>query len=975
MAGCMAGLSAAVDAAPKASKTVALSQRNSYRFFFHSKLMLTYATPKGGGEIAIQDAAGNTIWVTTQSRFQDFYADLLPQELQRLFGQPVHLYETGDYQESLNLLNQLIKLFPNSPYINHLTGLNYLAISDRERASNYFQQSLKYYPDDPESGSELGILHFQAGEYLTAISYFRNALGSVNQLMGLYDNKNADIPDNFKDGQGFAEFKNLLRDKQQLAEQNLILAYARQADTLYEVGQQQDALRLLESAMKLLPNRPGLMETYRIYAVYPPLPEALERRKDNDLEVWTEEIQRYLSAGKEASALSLIVHLLSIYPNDAKLAEMSGEIVLKRSAALQGSDQIAFLLKSLADQPKQTQIAEALAKALHATLATTTKRWGLEELLEMGEKFAKLAPSDASKGVLGAIYLQYAKRLIADEELTDAKLALEKGASLDPKNRELAEMQSQVLISLAKQYRERGDIVASIDSYKQAIRTGQAGLWIRVVLLSLTLRQFIVDNYQLGILLLIAVVIALMLSKRFFVRLAERQAARRFRREGWQAYQRQHWDIAVDLLSRYIKIAKSTVQFPIYQALAESYRKIHDNESALLIYKKISYLFPQSNCYMDEAKIYVQQRKITLMLAAIKRSSNLQADAKTLIDYCFNLIQKGKDEKELQEIVGSLYLLVNDLERAKYIFTQVVAHYGEQDLRFAYKQLMEISKKEKDVAGLRKILSRYEKHYPDDAGVLLELGYFYESTGEIDKAVGYFQRANVMNYSEVLEQKIKTIQLKKVEQKLREEIQKLGQSPATPTSKLRLAALKFQAGDYSGCINDLNALISEGHGVNEALRLLGLAYYAVEEYVKAAECLEKFLSASQEQASEIGKEARYRLGSAYLKQNLLELAVQEFQRLHSIDPNYRDVREKMHISITSCPYCSRKISSNDVFCPHCNSRVRQSAPEPEAMVGGAVPFVDLNGGDESPLEIADLNSPIEAVATGPTSNDDTDEKN
>jgi tetratricopeptide (TPR) repeat protein len=333
-----------------------------------------------------------------------------------------------------------------------------------------------------------------------------------------------------------------------------------------------------------------------------------------------------------------------------------------------------------------------------------------------------------------------------------------------------------------------------------------------------------------------------------------------------------------------------------------------------------------------------------------------------LIDYCFNLIQKGQDEKDLQEIIGALYLQINDIERAKYIFTQVITHYSEQDIRFSYRQLLEIAKREKDAAAVRKILQRYERQFPDDFGVLLELGYYFEAFGEIDKALDFFKRANQLSYSEIIAEKITRIQNKKMESKLQEEMQKIAAAPTTPANRLKIAGLKYQSGDFQGCLDDCAMLLSEGFNVNEVTRFMGLAHYSKNEYLKAAECLGKYLSHSQEsKQSEINKEARYYLGMSYLKQNLLELSVREFQELLVVDPNYRDVKEKIHINIVACPYCSRKISSQDVFCPHCKARVRHEGNVPvtnnEVEIGvGSYLDLESKSDENSPLELDDTSS-------------------
>jgi tetratricopeptide (TPR) repeat protein len=264
-----------------------LTSRTNYRFFYHGKLFTTVAIPKSNSEVAIQDSVGNTLWVTTPNLLTEFYASLLEQELDRLFGKPLHDFETNDYLSAQRGFQDLLKLFPNNPYLHYQLGLCYLQLRDIPKAEEALQSSFKLSSDDFEVASELGVLRFETGDYENAIVYFRKGLNSLNDLLNQFNGKEPlrHQPANFGNGQSFQEFIDRLDDKQSMLQQNLVLAYTRQADTLYEQGQQNESLRLLESAMKLLPNRPGLMETYRIYAVYPPVPEAQKQRYQNDLEI------------------------------------------------------------------------------------------------------------------------------------------------------------------------------------------------------------------------------------------------------------------------------------------------------------------------------------------------------------------------------------------------------------------------------------------------------------------------------------------------------------------------------------------------------------------------------------------------------------------------------------------------------------------------------------------------------------------
>ena len=484
-------------------------------------------------------------------------------------------------------------------------------------------------------------------------------------------------------------------------------------------------------------------------------------------------------------------------------------------------------------------------------------------------------------------------------------------------------MLSQVHIAQAKKFTTQGDLQGSIASLESAIKTGKAGVGIRVKLAGLKLRRFVETKYQLIALILLPLTLLIIAAFRVSSHLKMRRAIRRFRLEGWKAYQNEQWDIAIDQLSRFIRQSKGVVQFPIYQALAESYQRTDDMESALATYKKIGYLFPKSSCYLDEAKIYIDQGRIPLLLSTLRRSNDLEQDCKNLIDYCFSVIEEGENVKEYQEVIGSLYMLVGELERAKYIFTQVITHYQNQlDVRYSYRQLIEVAKREGNTERLTKILKSYRKAYPEDAVVHVEFGRYFEKHANEEKALEHYRIACQLAYSEELEQKIAEIQRKHVQEKLDEALANAGDNPNSST-RLRIASLKYQIGDYQGCITDCNALINEGQAVTESMRLLGLAFYYMEDFPRSAECLQQYIQNSGEpNTAEKIKEAKYRLARAYMKQNLLELAVREFQEIHNVDPKFRDVSEKIYLNLTTCPYCAKSITTQETVCPHCHIRIR-----------------------------------------------------
>src|SRR5688572_28100943 len=128
---------------------VALAQTNrtAYRFFYHNKLFLTYGTAKGNGEISISDAAGNTLWLTTSQNLQDFYAKLLPQELDRLLAQPITYMDAGDWRGALKMFNERLTLLPRNPVIHYFMGVAFMQLGDFATARIHLKNAVQVSND------------------------------------------------------------------------------------------------------------------------------------------------------------------------------------------------------------------------------------------------------------------------------------------------------------------------------------------------------------------------------------------------------------------------------------------------------------------------------------------------------------------------------------------------------------------------------------------------------------------------------------------------------------------------------------------------------------------------------------------------------------------------------------------------------------------------------------------------------------
>ena len=934
----------------KASQSAGASERTE--FIFYNDKLFAYKLQRipADSSTRILDLAGNTLWITNDMDIGNTLSVQLPEELGRMFD-PIsrHMF-LDENRLALNRLNDLKQLLPDNPYISYLFGQNYLAIGQTDEAIKAFKQASSNFSQDLDSLVELGNIYFHTSQFKSAITEFKNGVTAVKQLLKKYDSDRS-VPAHFKDLRQFKEFKATLTDRQNLLEQNLILAYSRRADQLYNTGNQKEALTVLESAMKLQPKHYGLLETYRLYTVFQPQNAPKKGSAPLDIDVWTQEVQRQIESGSKQQALKLLDYLRTTFPDDKKLAQLHDQLNVDQAKLYSDTDAITLLLKAVETYnsiPKtNTTLTKLLEKQIKDNKLISSR---LERLVT---RYLKAHPDNKSRSIHSTYFINAAKANIEANQLQQAKELLVKALEADPKNWDLAKMKSTVHVGLATQLRQQGQITQSIENYEAAIESGNASWMIRFRIWGLKIKQWLNENFNIILIIFAAVLLIALLVQRALTSVAQRRQLKKLRKDGWQAYKEKQWNEAIVQLERYIKSSRNNVPLPTFRALAESYTYSGDLESALNIYRKISYLYPGSETHLFEAKIFIIQRKPMLLKTCMEKSRDLDNDTRQLIDYCFELIEKGEDEKELQEIIGTLYFLVKDYERAKYIFTQVVSNYKHEDIRYSYKQLIDIAKITKQTDQLKKLLSLYEKHHPDDHAVHLELGYYNEAANNMEEAIRHYEKSLSLSYSEHLEQKLNEMKEKKAIERLQSLIEETNNGDnANANQLLALAELKLKTNAHDECLMFVEKLLETHVDCNVAIfRIGGIAHYMKGNYRQAADYFKKFLKTnSLDESHKKSKESRYLLANSYLRTNEIELAVHEFQTLHSLDPKYRDVSEKIFISVTSCPYCDKKISSDTVICPHCQSKVQDARKSYSDLVNGPKEYEFMD--DSADLDVS-----------------------
>lgn len=96
--------------------------------------------------------------------------------------------KSGDAQQAVELLNQVIREAPEKPYVFTNLGLAYLQLGDSEKSEAAFHEALDHDDDDAVAHNHLGILQRQQGLFEDARRSYQRAIDIDDDYAGAHLN-------------------------------------------------------------------------------------------------------------------------------------------------------------------------------------------------------------------------------------------------------------------------------------------------------------------------------------------------------------------------------------------------------------------------------------------------------------------------------------------------------------------------------------------------------------------------------------------------------------------------------------------------------------------------------------------------------------------------------------------------------------------------------------------------------------------
>lgn len=545
---------------------------------------------------------------------------------------------------------------------------------------------------------------------------------------------------------------------------------------------------------------------------------------------------------------------------------------------------------------------------------------------------------------LGAAYAGLTQAALARGDLSAASKEADLALALYPPRPEWKENKGRVLLAMARQTAEAGDLDGALVLYTQA-RDVSAGMTrVRAafsrdaVYAQLTVprvqRKLVAASRSYGWMVLLGLIVTgagIPAGRASLSAAARRRRARVLRDHAITAFQEKRWNDAVDQFNDYFAVTVGAVEPESYEMIARCYRKLGDYDSALRFFDRAANRMPGRRFNLERAEIFLVRGKLGLALQALRTSPSVASDAEKLIHFLNFLRERDGESIFVTEALAAIQMTAGDLDSARQLYLRIL----EMDPNNAkvLRNLSELARKAGDDRERRSYLQRLVQVNTDDAQSLRELGNLHARAGDLADAVRFLRRAHEIMPGEGLASRIAELQAELLVREAEAEIERLGKELDTPNRRFRIGELHWRLGR----VTEAKKFFEEAANLREfqtrALRYLGLIAVAEGHWEDAISLLRGYLAKRTNLAPDAPeKEARYALAAAYEQLDDHERAAAQLEALFEADPGYKDVAKRIKQQLATrrlsgnrgpidCPFCHRKVPFDAEYCPHCNYHI------------------------------------------------------
>lgn len=263
------------------------------------------------------------------------------------------------------------------------------------------------------------------------------------------------------------------------------------------------------------------------------------------------------------------------------------------------------------------------------------------------------------------------------------------------------------------------------------------------------------------------------------------------------------------------------------------------------------------------------------------------------------LTQKEPENSAGHYLLGQAYYRDNkpELALAEYKIVNRLSNFGKDinEVEFR-KSIVQLYRQfHQDEEALKEYLTLI-KLEPFNADFYFQAGKLFEARGKTDVATGYYKKALEVNprfgnghsalgmvyyrnkqYAESKAEFDKAIKF----------------NPENPEPYFYLGKILKETKDYTGALSAFEKVLRSPELKTKALIERGSCYMAANNIEKAIVELERAVRTIKDETLTDSLYARYFLSICYEKNRMIDKAVEQLEKIHSVKPGFRDVAEKL----------------------------------------------------------------------------------
>ena len=370
--------------------------------------------------------------------------NILAQQPSKITAIAIEIYQAGNSEEAIRLLQQAISIDPNFLDATLILGQIYLETNQPKSAKNILLKSLEIIKDNPEVHYALGVAYFNMQNFDSAVVQCKIVLKldpkskAALELISLsYLNLGVMAYQDNKKNKAIEKFRQAIESN----EQN-IQAFKNLAVTTYELGNKEEAERFIKRGLKIETKDKILLKILiQIYVDANKLQEALEPAekyyksypRDVDGALQLAYLYRFNNQGDRA--FDIYEELLKQFPDEQRIYDDYSELYKYKGKF---DEAVSIYMKSLNHLNDKTLIYEKVAE-----IYIEAKRY---EDARKAYRNALVSSRDSAR-----VYHKIALTYITEKNKWEAIQILQVGLKSSPNNWDL--------------YRELGKVLEDSSSY------------------------------------------------------------------------------------------------------------------------------------------------------------------------------------------------------------------------------------------------------------------------------------------------------------------------------------------------------------------------------------------------------------------------------------------------------------------------------------------------------------------------------